>query len=89
MLGSFTLAGMAIGGIFGGWLIPDHGCRVLIYVAALPIILAIMMHYLVPEPAAWQENRFKKVENQLRQLILHGNLFSKIRKTVTCSFHGH
>ena len=34
----------------------------LFYVAAIPIALAILMHILVPEPAAWQENRFKKVE---------------------------
>lgn len=54
--------GYIVATLLAGWLIPDHGWRMLFYVAALPIILAIMMHYMVPEPAVWQENRFKKVE---------------------------
>ena len=54
--------GYIVATLLAGWLIPDHGWRMLFYVAAIPIVLAILMHYLVPEPAAWQENRFKKVE---------------------------
>lgn len=54
--------GYIVATLLAGWLIPDHGWRALFYVAAIPILLAIGMHYLVPEPAAWQENRFKKIE---------------------------
>lgn len=54
--------GYIVATVLAGWLIPDYGWRALFYVAAIPVIMAIMMHYLVPEPAAWQENRFKKVE---------------------------
>ena len=54
--------GYIVATLLAGWLIPDHGWRALFYVAAIPILLAIGMHFLVPEPAAWQQNRFKKVE---------------------------
>lgn len=54
--------GYIVATVLAGWLIPDYGWRALFYVAAIPVIMAIMMHYLVPEPAAWQENRFRKVE---------------------------
>lgn len=54
--------GYIVATLLAGWLIPDHGWRMLFYVAAIPIVMAILMHIMVPEPAAWQENRFKKVE---------------------------
>lgn len=54
--------GYIVATVLAGWLIPDYGWRALFYVAAIPVIMAIMMHYLVPEPAVWQENRFRKVE---------------------------
>ncbi len=54
--------GYIVATLLAGWLIPDHGWRMLFYVAALPIGMAVLMHYLVPEPAAWQENRHKKLE---------------------------
>ena len=54
--------GYIVATLLAGWLIPDHGWRMLFYVAALPIIMAILMLYMVPEPAAWQENRHKKLD---------------------------
>lgn len=54
--------GYIVATLLAGWLIPDHGWRALFYVAIIPILLAIGMHFLVPEPAVWQENRYKKVE---------------------------
>ena len=54
--------GYIVATLLAGWLIPDHGWRMLFYVAALPVGMAILMHYMVPEPAAWQENRHKKLE---------------------------
>ncbi|OUY08161.1 MFS transporter [Acinetobacter populi] len=54
--------GYIVATLLAGWIIPDHGWRMLFYVAAIPIIMAILMHFLVPEPASWQENRFKKVD---------------------------
>lgn len=52
--------GYIVATLLAGWLIPDHGWRVLFYVAAIPILIAVLMHFLVPEPASWQENRLKK-----------------------------
>ncbi|WP_180036647.1 MULTISPECIES: MFS transporter [unclassified Acinetobacter] len=54
--------GYIVATLLAGWLIPDHGWRMLFYVAAIPVVMAIMMHYMVPEPAVWQENRHKKLE---------------------------
>ncbi|OTG87518.1 MFS transporter [Acinetobacter sp. ANC 4558] len=54
--------GYIVATLLAGWLIPDHGWRMLFYVAAIPVGMAILMYYMVPEPAVWQENRFKKVE---------------------------
>lgn len=54
--------GYIVATLLAGWLIPEHGWRVLFYVAIIPVLLAIGMHFLVPEPAVWQENRYKKVE---------------------------
>ena len=53
--------GYIVATLLAGWIIPDHGWRMLFYVAAIPILIAILMHFLVPEPASWQENRFNKV----------------------------
>ena len=52
--------GYIVATLLAGWLIPDHGWRMLFYVAAIPILIAVLMHFLVPEPASWQENRLKK-----------------------------
>lgn len=58
--------GYIVATLLAGWLIPDHGWRMLFYVAIIPLLLAVGMHYLVPEPAVWQENRFKKVETSAK-----------------------
>lgn len=54
-------AGWAVGYIvatlLAGWIIPDHGWRMLFYVAIVPVILAVLMHFLVPEPHAWYHSR--------------------------------
>lgn len=50
--------GYIVATLLAGWLIPDHGWRVLFYVSIIPVILAIGMHFLVPEPLAWQQNKF-------------------------------
>ncbi len=49
--------GYIVATLLAGWIIPDHGWRMLFYVAALPIIMAVLMHFLVPEPEAWQTSR--------------------------------
>lgn len=43
--------------LLAGWIIPDHGWRMLFYVAIVPVLLAVLMHFLVPEPQAWYHSR--------------------------------
>jgi len=52
--------GYIVATLLAGWIIPDHGWRMLFYVAIIPVILAIFMHILVPEPLAWQESRLQQ-----------------------------
>jgi AAHS family cis,cis-muconate transporter-like MFS transporter len=45
--------GYIVATLLAGWLLPIYGWRVLFYVAIVPVVLAILMQRLVPEPAAW------------------------------------
>lgn len=45
--------GYIVATLLAGWIIPDHGWRMLFYVAIVPVLLAVLMHFLVPEPHAW------------------------------------
>ncbi|MEQ1298093.1 MFS transporter [Acinetobacter soli] len=49
--------GYIVATLLAGWIIPDHGWRMLFYVAILPVLLAVLMHFLVPEPQAWYHSR--------------------------------
>jgi len=52
--------GYIVATLLAGWIIPDHGWRTLFYVAIIPVIIAILMHFLVPEPEAWKQSRLQK-----------------------------
>ncbi len=74
---------------FAGWIIPDHGWRMLFYVAIIPVVIAFLMHILVPEPEAWQKSRLQQpVVTQNAQKLRHLSLFSKINETVICLSYG-
>ena len=45
--------GYIVATLLAGWLLPTYGWRYLFYVAIIPVLLAIFMQRLVPEPAAW------------------------------------
>ncbi|NMX90545.1 MULTISPECIES: MFS transporter [unclassified Pseudomonas] len=45
--------GYIVATLLAGWILPDHGWRWLFYVAIIPVILAVLMQRLVPEPQAW------------------------------------
>ncbi|WP_288396298.1 MFS transporter [uncultured Acinetobacter sp.] len=49
--------GYIVATLLAGWIIPDHGWRMLFYVAILPVLIAVLMHFLVPEPQAWYHSR--------------------------------
>lgn len=45
--------GYIVATLLAGWLVPSYGWRYLFYVAIVPVILAVLMQRLVPEPEAW------------------------------------
>lgn len=49
--------GYIVATLLAGWIIPDHGWRMLFYVAIVPVLIAVLMHFLVPEPHAWYHSR--------------------------------
>ncbi|WP_288414468.1 MFS transporter [Acinetobacter soli] len=49
--------GYIVATLLAGWIIPDHGWRMLFYVAIVPVLIAVLMHFLVPEPQAWYHSR--------------------------------
>lgn len=69
-LGSIVATGLA------GWLIPTHGWRILFFISIIPIVLAVAMHFLVPEPKAWLESR-----RQRELLKTSGNIKDKPKNT--------
>ncbi|MBJ9475910.1 MFS transporter [Acinetobacter baumannii] len=52
--------GYIVATLLAGWIIPDHGWRMLFYVAIIPVVIAVLMHVLVPEPEAWQKSRLQQ-----------------------------
>ncbi|MEI2514179.1 MFS transporter [Acinetobacter soli] len=49
--------GYIVATLLAGWIIPDHGWRMLFYVAIVPVLIAVLMHFSVPEPQAWYHSR--------------------------------
>lgn len=54
--------GYIVATLLAGWIIPDHGWRMLFYVAIIPILIAVGMHFLVPEPEAWTKSHSKPMQ---------------------------
>ncbi len=54
--------GYIVATLLAGWIIPEHGWRMLFFVAIVPVIMAILMYVLVPEPAAWQQARLQPMQ---------------------------
>lgn len=46
--------GYIVATLLAGWIIPEHGWRMLFFIAIIPLIMAVLMHFLVPEPDAWR-----------------------------------
>lgn len=49
--------GYIVATLLAGWILPTYGWRYLFYVAIIPVVLAVAMRRLVPEPKAWLEAR--------------------------------
>lgn len=55
--------GYIVATLLAGWIIPDHGWRMLFYVAIIPVLIAVGMHFLVPEPEAWIKSHSKPIQH--------------------------
>ena len=81
--------GYIVATLLAGWIIPDHGWRMLFYVAIIPVIIAVLMHVLVPEPEAWQSLDYNNQSwLKTHRKPRHLSLFSKINETVICLSYG-
>ena len=54
--------GYIVATLLAGWILPEHGWRWLFYVAIIPVILAVLMQRLVPEPQAWLAARAERAQ---------------------------
>lgn len=56
--------GYIVATLLAGWILPEHGWRWLFYVAIIPVILAVLMQRLVPEPQAWLTARAERAQEK-------------------------
>jgi AAHS family cis,cis-muconate transporter-like MFS transporter len=56
--------GYIVATLLAGWILPEHGWRWLFYVAIIPVILALLMQRLVPEPQAWLTARAERAREK-------------------------
>lgn len=72
LMTGFTL-GSLCATLLAGWIIPDYGWRMLYWITIIPIFLAFLLYFLVPEPQSWLHARELK-----RQQMQHSKV--KIKK---------
>lgn len=57
--------GYLVATLLAGWILPAYGWRWLFYIAIIPVFLAVLMQYLVPEPASWVAAKAKREQGTL------------------------
>jgi len=56
--------GYIVATLLAGWILPDHGWRYLFYIAIIPVVLAVAMRKLIPEPAAWVQAQAERQQRK-------------------------
>lgn len=56
--------GYVVATLLAGWILPEYGWRWLFYIAIVPVVMAVLMQRIVPEPAAWITARALKASGQ-------------------------
>ncbi|WP_130802463.1 MFS transporter [Acinetobacter ihumii] len=56
LMTGYTL-GSLLATLLAGHIIPEHGWRYLYWLAIIPIVLSVFMHFMVPEPESWKKSR--------------------------------
>lgn len=52
--------GYVVATLLAGWILPSYGWRWLFYLAIFPVVMAVLMQFLVPEPQAWLSAKSKR-----------------------------
>jgi AAHS family cis,cis-muconate transporter-like MFS transporter len=65
MLTGWTIGYLMVA-VLAGMILPIHGWRWLCYIAVTPILLALLIHWLIPEPTAWIESRARKLHEAVQ-----------------------
>lgn len=55
--------GYVVATLLAGWILPLYGWRYLFYIAIIPVVMALMIQRLVPEPPAWVAAKAKRDED--------------------------
>jgi MFS transporter, AAHS family, cis,cis-muconate transporter len=63
VVGAGYSIGYALSSLLAGWIIPIYGWRVLFFCSLAPVLLAILMQRMVPEPPGWKEKVQAAAEN--------------------------
>jgi MFS transporter, AAHS family, cis,cis-muconate transporter len=66
MLQTAISAGYIVVIALSNWILPHYGWRTLYYVSAVPVVLALAIKFVVPEPAAWLASRAAERKNKNR-----------------------
>lgn len=61
--------GSIVATVLAGWLLPEFGWRYLYYIAIIPIVLAVAMYFLVPEPKAWLDARQTRLDAKAKGIV--------------------
>jgi AAHS family cis,cis-muconate transporter-like MFS transporter len=64
MLQTGISAGYIVVIALSNWILPHYGWRTLYYLSALPVLLALVIKFAVPEPASWLASRAAAVNSK-------------------------
>jgi len=61
--------GYVVATLLAGWILPIYGWRWLFYIAIIPVIMAVLMQRIVPEPATWVAARAKAAADKAAGIV--------------------
>lgn len=79
LMTGFTFGSLVITAL-SGWIVPNYGWRMLYFISSSPIILAILMWIMVPEPTAWKNAKTLKQLQSSNTSIKTKNSYMEILK---------
>lgn len=61
--------GYVVATLLAGWIIPAYGWRYLFFIAIIPVVMAVLMQSLVPEPPAWLAAKAKRDDDRAAGIV--------------------